>query len=167
MTQHALSTAATGALTGQARTVHGLTVIAIDTPSLGDRSYVVHDGEVAFVIDPQRDLDRILAVLSDAGVERTHVFETHIHNDYVTGGFALARHTGVALYLRYVDKHGVETIGERSSRDVFHRLTYRHATKRCGRRWPAKTAPTGRAESVATSTSRPPANWPRSSAPTT
>ena len=31
----------------------------------------------------------------------------------------------VALYLRYVDEHGVETIGERSSRDVFHWLTYR------------------------------------------
>ncbi len=31
----------------------------------------------------------------------------------------------LAVYLRYVDKHGVETIGERSSRDVFHRLTYR------------------------------------------
>ncbi len=98
MTQDALSAAATGALTGQARTVHGLAVIAIDTPSLGDRSYVVHDGEVAFVIDPQRDIDRILAVLSDAGVELTHVFETHIHNDYVTGGFALARHTAA----RYV-----------------------------------------------------------------
>ena len=31
----------------------------------------------------------------------------------------------LAVYLRYVDKHGVETIGERSNRDVFHRLTYR------------------------------------------
>ena len=28
----------------------------------------------------------------------THVFETHIHNDYVTGGLALARQTG-ATYL--------------------------------------------------------------------
>lgn len=98
MTQQALSATATGAPTGQARTVHGLTVIAIDTPSLGDRSYVAHDGEVAFVIDPQRDVDRILTVLSDAAVQLTHVFETHIHNDYVTGGFTLARHTGA----RYV-----------------------------------------------------------------
>jgi len=28
-------------------------VVAIDTPALGDRSYLVHDGEVAMVIDPQ------------------------------------------------------------------------------------------------------------------
>jgi len=98
VTQHAPSAAATGSPTGQVRSVRGLTVIAIETPSLGDRSYVVHDGEVAFVVDAQRDIDRILAVLSDAGVQFTHVFETHIHNDYVTGGFALARRTGA----RYV-----------------------------------------------------------------
>jgi glyoxylase-like metal-dependent hydrolase (beta-lactamase superfamily II) len=60
----------------------------IDTPSLGDRSYLVHDGVVAFVVDPQRDIDRILELLEADGVRLTHVFETHIHNDYVTGGFA-------------------------------------------------------------------------------
>ena len=64
---------------------------SIDTPTLGDRSYLVHDGEVAFVVDPQRDIDRVLALLDEHGVRLTHVFETHIHNDYVTGGLALAR----------------------------------------------------------------------------
>ena len=38
-----------------------LTVVPIETPTLGDRSYLVHDGEVAFVVDPQRDIDRVLA----------------------------------------------------------------------------------------------------------
>ena len=75
-----------------------LTVIPIETPSLGDRSYVVHDGEVAFVVDPQRDIDRVLDLLEEHGVRLTHVFETHIHNDYVTGGLALAQRTG-AQYL--------------------------------------------------------------------
>ncbi len=73
-----------------------LSVLTIETPSLGDRSYVVHDGTVAFVIDPQRDIDRVLALLDEHGVELTHVFETHIHNDYVTGGLALAERTGAA-----------------------------------------------------------------------
>ncbi len=63
-----------------------LTIIPIETPSLGDRSYVVHDGEVAFVVDPQRDIDRVLDVLEEHQVRLTDVFETHIHNDYVTGG---------------------------------------------------------------------------------
>ena len=70
----------------------------IQTPSLGDRSYLVHDGEVAFVVDPQRDIDRVLDLAAEEGVRITHVFETHIHNDYVTGGLALARRTG-ATYL--------------------------------------------------------------------
>ena len=34
----------------------------IETPSLGDRSYLLSDGTVAAVIDPQRDIDRILEV---------------------------------------------------------------------------------------------------------
>ena len=69
----------------------------IDTPTLGDRSYLVHDGEVAFVVDPQRDIDRVLTSSTEHGVRLTHVLETHIHNDYVTGGLALAERTGAAL----------------------------------------------------------------------
>src|SRR5690348_16292870 len=75
-----------------------LTVLVVDTPTLGDRSYLVHDGEVAFVVDPQRDIDRVLTLLDEHDVRLTHVFETHIHNDYVTGGLALAERTG-AQYL--------------------------------------------------------------------
>ncbi|HEU5085171.1 MAG TPA: MBL fold metallo-hydrolase [Acidimicrobiales bacterium] len=69
-------------------------VITIETPSLGDRSYVVHDGEVALVVDPQRDVDRVLAAAEEAGVRITHVAETHVHNDYVSGGLVLSRMTG-------------------------------------------------------------------------
>ncbi|MBK5249486.1 MAG: MBL fold metallo-hydrolase [Actinomycetales bacterium] len=78
------------------------TIVPIETPSLGDRSYLVHDGQVAFVVDPQRDIDRMLAAAADAGVRITHVFETHIHNDYITGGYALAQETG-AKYLVNAD----------------------------------------------------------------
>ncbi|WP_350276411.1 MBL fold metallo-hydrolase [Kribbella sp. HUAS MG21] len=84
-------------------TVHpSLAIRTIETPSLGDRSYLVHDGDVAFVVDPQRDIDRVLALLRTEAVRLTHVFETHIHNDYVTGGLALARATG-ATYLVNAD----------------------------------------------------------------
>jgi hydroxyacylglutathione hydrolase len=79
-----------------------LEIIPIDTPSLGDRSYVATDGTVAIVIDPQRDHDRVLAVAAERGVRITHVAETHIHNDYVTGGYALARQVG-AEYLVSAD----------------------------------------------------------------
>jgi hydroxyacylglutathione hydrolase len=69
-------------------------IAIIETSSLGDRSYLVsHDG-IAVVIDPQRDIDRVLALAAEKNAAITHVLETHIHNDYVTGGLELARATG-------------------------------------------------------------------------
>ena len=66
----------------------------VDTSGLGDRSYLIdHDG-VAVVVDPQRDIDRVLALAEERGVTITHVLETHIHNDYVTGGLELSRTVG-------------------------------------------------------------------------
>lgn len=81
-----------------------LKVRTLETPSLGDRTYLVHDGEVAFVVDPQRDIDRVLDVLEADRVRLTHVFETHIHNDYVTGGLALAQATGAAYLVNGADE---------------------------------------------------------------
>ncbi|MGD9797102.1 MAG: MBL fold metallo-hydrolase, partial [Acidimicrobiia bacterium] len=82
----------------------------VETPGLGDRSYLVTDGEVAVAIDPQRDIDRIFAVAD--GIPITHVFETHIHNDYVTGGLALARRCGATYVVNAEDpvdfeRHGI------------------------------------------------------------
>lgn len=65
-------------------------VVTTETPSLGDRSYLVHDGTVALVVDPQGDLDRVLIAAEEAGVEITHLAETHLHNDYVSGGPAMS-----------------------------------------------------------------------------
>ena len=73
-------------------------VLPVETPTLGDRSYLAHDGKVALVVDPQRDTDRITALAAERGVRITHVAETHMHNDYVTGGLALSRAAG-ASYL--------------------------------------------------------------------
>ncbi|WP_238384642.1 MBL fold metallo-hydrolase [Segeticoccus rhizosphaerae] len=78
-------------------------IISIETPSLGDRSYLAHDGQVAAVVDPQRDIDRVLDAAAGAGVRITHVFETHIHNDYLTGGLALAQATGAAYHVNRED----------------------------------------------------------------
>jgi hydroxyacylglutathione hydrolase len=78
-------------------------VLAIETASLGDRSYLAHDENVAVVIDPQRDTDRITALAERKGVRITHVAETHIHNDYVSGGLALSRATGAAYLVNAAD----------------------------------------------------------------
>ena len=79
-------------------------VLIIETSALGDRSYVVVESGVAVVIDPQRDIDRVLDAVGVARI--THVLETHIHNDYVTGGLELSRAVGA----EYVVPDG-ETLG--------------------------------------------------------
>jgi hydroxyacylglutathione hydrolase len=81
----------------------GVEVVIIDTAALGDRSYLAHDGSTALVVDPQRDIDRVLALAAARGVRITHVFETHLHNDYVTGGLALARVVGAAYHVSAAD----------------------------------------------------------------
>lgn len=79
-------------------------VSVIATSSLGDRSYVASDGRVAVVVDPQRDVDRVLSQVGRLGVRITHVVETHVHNDYVSGGLQLARLTGASYVLAAADE---------------------------------------------------------------
>jgi glyoxylase-like metal-dependent hydrolase (beta-lactamase superfamily II)/rhodanese-related sulfurtransferase len=86
-------------------------VITVETPQLGDRSYLVHDGALGIVVDPQRDIDRMLAAAERAGVRITHVLETHLHNDYVSGGLALAGEVGA----EYVVPSGVDVDFERTA----------------------------------------------------
>ncbi|MGA9774642.1 MAG: rhodanese-like domain-containing protein [Candidatus Dormiibacterota bacterium] len=81
-----------------------LQVSVLQTPELGDRSYLVGDGRMAAAIDPQRDIDRVLDILGVRGWTLGLVLETHLHNDYVTGGLELAMRTGA----RYVVAGGEE-----------------------------------------------------------
>jgi glyoxylase-like metal-dependent hydrolase (beta-lactamase superfamily II)/rhodanese-related sulfurtransferase len=74
-------------------------VITTRTPGLGDATYLLaHEGE-ALVIDPQRDIGRFLDAAEHADVQVRYVLETHLHNDYVSGGRELARRTGAELVL--------------------------------------------------------------------
>ena len=93
-------------------------IVTIETPTLGDRSYLVHNGEVALVVDPQRDIDRVVDAAESRRVRITHVFETHLHNDYVTGGLALARLTGAAYHLNAEDAVAFEHVGLRDGEFV-------------------------------------------------
>jgi hydroxyacylglutathione hydrolase len=78
-------------------------VIPIETAGLGDRSYLAHDGRLAIVVDPQRDIDRVVDLAAGEGVQISMVLETHIHNDYVSGGLQLARISGATYVINADD----------------------------------------------------------------
>ena len=75
------------------------TIEAIRTESLGDTSYVLAHGGHGIVIDPQRDIHRFLQVIERLEVDVTHVIDTHVHNDYLSGTPALARRLGADLVM--------------------------------------------------------------------
>lgn len=66
---------------------------------LGNSAHLLiseRDG-VAALIDPLRDVDQYQEVARREGVRITHVFETHIHNDFVSGSRELAALTGARI----------------------------------------------------------------------
>lgn len=79
-------------------------VDALETEGLGNRSYLAGGVRAAVVVDPPRDIDRVIAEAARRGVRIVAVAETHVHNDYVTGGLELARLTGA----RYLVPAGAE-----------------------------------------------------------
>ena len=67
--------------------------------SLGNSSYLLASQEegTCAVVDPARDVDIYLKEAQDLGVSITHVLETHVHNDFVSGGRELAARTGATI----------------------------------------------------------------------
>jgi hydroxyacylglutathione hydrolase len=78
--------------------------VTLTTPELGDRSYLLHNGEVGVAVDVQRDIGRMLSAAADAGVRIACVAETHIHNDYLSGGQALAELLDVSYLVAAEEK---------------------------------------------------------------
>lgn len=77
----------------------GLDIRGVRTPGLGDTTYLVtYDGQ-GLIVDPQRDVDRFLDQMERADAELRWVLETHLHNDYVSGGVVAAERSGAELVL--------------------------------------------------------------------
>lgn len=69
--------------------------------SLAQASYFIGCQKcgVAMVIDPKRDVDTYLEIAKQNNMQITHVAETHIHADFLSGSRELAVLTGAKLYL--------------------------------------------------------------------
>ncbi|UGY92417.1 MBL fold metallo-hydrolase [Streptomyces gobiensis] len=73
-------------------------VDTLELAGLGNHSYLAGGRAGAVAVDPPRDIEQVITAAARRGVRITLVVETHLHNDYVSGGLELARVTG-ALYL--------------------------------------------------------------------
>jgi hydroxyacylglutathione hydrolase len=69
--------------------------------TLAQASYFIgcQKAGVAAVIDPKRDIDTYLEIAKQNNMQITHVFETHIHADFLSGARELAAVTGAKMYL--------------------------------------------------------------------
>lgn len=70
-------------------------------PKLAQTSYLIGcpGAGASIVIDANRDVDQYIKAAEAEGVRITHVTETHIHADYVSGSRELAARTGARLFL--------------------------------------------------------------------
>ena len=66
---------------------------------LAHASYMLGSEGQAAIVDPQRDVDIYLQAAGKQGLKITHIFETHLHADFVSGHVELARRTGARIYI--------------------------------------------------------------------
>src|SRR5271169_5608313 len=66
---------------------------------LAHASYILASGGEAVVVDPQRDVEIYLEAAASNRVSIRHIFETHLHADFVSGHRELAARTGARIYI--------------------------------------------------------------------
>src|SRR6202163_976315 len=66
---------------------------------LSHASYMIGSEGEAAVVDPQRDVDIYLKVADEQNLTIRHIFETHLHADFVSGHKELAARTGARIYI--------------------------------------------------------------------
>lgn len=66
---------------------------------LAHASYMLASDGEAVVVDPQRDVELYLKAAEQHGVQIRHIFESHLHADFVSGHKELAARTGAKIYM--------------------------------------------------------------------
>jgi hydroxyacylglutathione hydrolase len=66
---------------------------------LAHASYMLASEGEAVVVDPQRDVEIYLKAAEEQQVKIRHIFETHLHADFVSGHRELAARTGARIYM--------------------------------------------------------------------
>jgi hydroxyacylglutathione hydrolase len=66
---------------------------------LAHASYILASEGEAVVVDPQRDVEIYSKAAAEHGFTIRHVFETHLHADFVSGHKELSARTGAKIYM--------------------------------------------------------------------
>ncbi|MGO4886287.1 MBL fold metallo-hydrolase [Anaerobacillus sp. MEB173] len=65
----------------------------------GCLSYMVVSGDEALIVDPARFVDQYVAAAKEEGAAISHIVDSHLHADHISGGKEMAEATGGAYYL--------------------------------------------------------------------
>ena len=68
------------------------------TKGLAHSSYLLGGSDTCAVVDPRRDVEVYLDAAADMGLRITHILETHLHADFISGHMDLAERTGACIY---------------------------------------------------------------------
>ncbi|MBN2109764.1 MAG: MBL fold metallo-hydrolase [Methanosarcinaceae archaeon] len=68
------------------------------TEGIAHSSYILSGNRTCAVIDPRRDTDLYVREARELGVRITHILETHLHADFISGHMDLAERTGAVIY---------------------------------------------------------------------
>ncbi|MDG6229750.1 MAG: MBL fold metallo-hydrolase, partial [Candidatus Thermoplasmatota archaeon] len=61
-------------------------------------SYLLGGSQTCAIIDPQRDVDIYIDKARELDLRITHIFETHLHADFISGHMELSHRTGATIY---------------------------------------------------------------------
>ena len=61
-------------------------------------SYLLGGTKTCAIIDPRRDVQIYIDAAKEMGLKITHILETHLHADFISGHLELAEKTGATIY---------------------------------------------------------------------
>ena len=74
------------------------------TPRIAHSSYILAGKQTCAIVDPRRDVQVYIDAARSLGVTITHVLQTHLHADFVSGHLDLAERTGATIYAPQLGK---------------------------------------------------------------
>lgn len=74
-------------------------IIQFFLEKIAHSSYLLGGNDTCAIIDPRRDVDIYINTAREMGLEITHILETHIHADFISGHMDLAAKTGAKIFV--------------------------------------------------------------------